>query len=110
MRIRIELRKVYVGGGRGALSRSAAYRNEAKSRVRKRYPCECEGPEHDVGYPGHGCEYHGEWFQKRVDRLAAFMRFLDRREREQFTAYKARQRTLNRDARNADMRFMNGNM
>lgn len=85
-RIRVELRRVYVGGGRAALSRATAYRNEAKVRVRKRYPCECEKQTYD--YPGHGCEFHGEWFAKRVDRLARFMRFLDRKDRERRSVQK----------------------
>lgn len=82
MRIKKQLRTVFVGGKRASLSRATAYRNEARARIRKQYPCECEGPEHDVGYPGFGCEYHGEWLHIRTERLARFMRFLDRKERE----------------------------
>lgn len=82
MRIRIEKRTVYIGGNRAALSRAAAYRREARARIRAKYPCECEGPEHDIGYPGYRCEFHGEWLHVRTERLARFMRFLDKCERE----------------------------
>lgn len=82
MRIRTETRKVFVGGRRASFTRASAYRNEAKARVAKKYRCECHY-EPDTGSRD-VCERHmwpvDKW-AKLVNRLARFMRYLDRVER-----------------------------
>lgn len=103
MRIRKEERIVFVGGKRASFSRGAAYRNEAKARIAKKYPCTCsyDPPDYASGYPGYPevCDRH-QWpvekWANLVNRLARFMRFCDKREREtRLVRYAAAQPPLN---------------
>lgn len=84
-RIHTGLARVYYGGGRRWLSRGAAYRHEAIARVKRAYPCDCDGPEPEVGYGGSTCERHSrdpKRWGRLVRRLARFLRFLDRLDRK----------------------------
>jgi len=83
-RIGIATARVYIGGGNRRLSRRGAYYAEARARIKAKYPCECDAPDHAAGYPGNVCDRHA-WDPKRwallVRRLARFLAYLDRRER-----------------------------
>lgn len=104
---------IYIGGNRRCLTRVAAYRHEAIARIAKKYPCDCDSPDHSIGYPGYACDRHS-WDTKRwaklVRRLARFLRFLDRHEREQARDQKALAKALRRDSEDAETRFMFGRM
>lgn len=65
---------VYKAGGRRWFTKKAALRAEAKQIYRKRYPCECDGPVHEEGYPGYGCPHHGEHQEKFVRRVARLLK------------------------------------
>lgn len=66
-----ETATVYRGGGRRFFTKKAAFRSEAKARVRAKYPCDCEAG--SFIDPPHDCGLHGDFFVKRVDRLAAWL-------------------------------------
>lgn len=106
-RIQATTRKVFIGGGRASFSRAAAYRNEARARIKKKYPCSCFD-EPETGYH-ETCDRHewpvGKW-SKLVHRLARFMRWLDKREREDRSlrlAGKERARRIEEQTHRADV-------
>lgn len=73
-----ETATVYRGAGRRFFTKDAAYRSFAREALRT--VCECEEPDHSMGYPGYTCHYHQdeETYQKYVRRLAGFYRERDR--------------------------------
>ena len=77
LHVRTETRKVYVGGGRGWLTKRSAYRAEAKSLYLHRYRCECE-PEIGFNCGDHTEEAKVHYLRIR-DRLARFLKFVDSR-------------------------------
>lgn len=91
-RIQTATRKVFIGGGRASFSRAAAYRNEARARIKKKYPCTCYD-EPETGYH-ETCDRHewpdGKW-SKLVNKLALLLRSMDKQEREARRVTKTRQ-------------------
>lgn len=108
MRIQTATRKVFIGGGRASFSRAAAYRNEARARIKKKYPCTCYD-EPETGYH-ETCDRHewpdGKW-SKLVNKLALLLRSMDKREREDRLlrlAGEERSRRIEEQTHRADVR------